>query len=69
MIIIRCVCLCRLEDPFGLPFSEKQKWERKLTLLHSIVEQLKKRESTAIIAALAAGKSRLIKKWRSIDTQ
>lgn len=59
----------RLEDPFGFPFAEKQKSERRQVLLHSIVEQLKKKESTVVIATLAAGKSRLLKKWRTTDTQ
>ena len=59
----------RLEDPYGFPYSERQKSERRQVLLHSIIEQLKRRECTVVIATLAAGKSRLIKKWRVTDTQ
>ena len=60
---------CRLEDPYSFPTTEIQKVERRHILLRSVVEQLKRRESTTVIAALAAGKSRLIKKWRATDNQ
>ena len=59
----------RIEDPLGLPLAEKQKWERRQILLFSVIEQLKWRESTAVIATLAAAKSKHIKKWRQVDTQ
>ena len=59
----------RLEDPIGFPRAERQKWERRQTHLCSVIEQLKWRESTAVIATLAAVKSKTIKKWRVIDTQ
>ena len=59
----------RLEDPIGLPLAEKQKWERRQICLCSIIEQLKWKESTAVIAMLAASKSKLIKRWRITDTQ
>lgn len=62
-------CLSRLEDPAGSPLSELSKWQRRQTLLSSVVEQLRTKECRAVIALLVAAKSRLLKKWKNTDLQ
>ncbi len=59
----------RLEDPLGSPLTELSRWRRRCSLLLSLVEQLKSKESKAVLGALVATKSRLLKKWRNIDLQ
>ena len=61
--------ICRLEDSNSGPLSELSKWQRRLTLISSVVEQLKSKESKTVLAALVAAKSRLLKKWKNIDMQ
>ena len=63
-----CVA-CRLEDAHGSLLSELSKWQRRYTLICSVVEQLKSKECRTVLAALVASKSRLVKKWRAIDQQ
>ena len=65
----RVLVLSRLEDPSGSLISERNKWLRRQTLISSIVEQLKSKDCKTVLATLVANKSRLIKKWRTIDMQ
>ena len=59
----------RLEDPNGSLLAELGKWQRRHTLISSVVEQLKSKECKTVLATLVANKSRLLKKWRTIDAQ
>ena len=59
----------RLEDSQGSPMAEMNKWQRRQTVLCSVVEQLKSKECKMILTALVATKSKLLKKWKSIDVQ
>ena len=61
--------MCRLEDPHSCPHTELAKWQRRLVVLTSVVEQLKVKECKTVIAALAVTKSRLLKRWKAIDIQ
>ena len=49
------------------PMVEIHRWKRRHLLLTSIIEQLKTKESKAVITTLIANKSKHLKKWRSID--
>ena len=70
-IIILCSCLLptRLEDPRSGPLAELAKWQRRQVILTSVVEQLKVKECKTVLTALAVTKSRLLKKWKTIDMQ
>jgi hypothetical protein len=46
---------------------EIHRWKRRNLLLTSIIEQLKTKESKAVITTLIANKSKHLKKWRSVD--
>lgn len=61
--------MLRLEDAHGSLLSEVGKWQRRHTLMCSLVEQLKSKECKMVLTALAITKSRLLKKWRAIDSQ
>ena len=58
-----------MENPWSSPVSELSKWRQRFTLLTAIVEQLKAKEIRAIFTVLVAAKSRLLKKWKTADTQ
>lgn len=60
---------CRLEDPHSGIAAEFSKWERRRTLLVSVIEQLREREMKAIITALVASKSKVLKRWKAIDAR
>ena len=49
------------------PIVEIHRWKRRNLLLTSIIEQLKTKESKAVITTLIANKSKYLKKWRSVD--
>ena len=49
------------------PMVEIHRWKRRNLLLTSIIEQLKTKESKAVITTLIANKSKYLKKWRSVD--
>ncbi|KAK2146614.1 hypothetical protein LSH36_594g02033, partial [Paralvinella palmiformis] len=55
-------------DPNAGPLSELDRWKRRLRLLTSITEQLKSKECKGVIGILITGKSRLLKKWKLIDS-
>ena len=58
---------CRFMDPNAGPLSELERWRRRQRLLASITEQLKGKECKAVIGVLITAKSRLLKKWKTID--
>ena len=50
------------------PNSELERWQRKQRLLSNLTEQLKTKECKNVISALITCKSKVIKKWKIIDT-
>ena len=50
------------------PNSELERWIRKQRLLSNLTEQLKTKECKSVISALIAAKSKVLKKWKVIDT-
>jgi energy-coupling factor transporter ATP-binding protein EcfA2 len=55
-------------DPSSVPLNEVKKWKHRLLLLTSIVEQIKSKDCSGIITILVAAKSKLLKKWKSVDS-
>ena len=51
------------------PLTESHLWHRRQKHLISITEQLKTKECKGVIAILIAGKSKILKKWKGIDTR
>ena len=49
--------------------SELVKWRQRHTLLSAVVEQLKAKESRAVLTVLLASKSKVLKKWKATDMQ
>ena len=45
-----------------------ERWQRKQRLLGNLTEQLKSKECKSVISALIAAKSKVLKKWKAIDT-
>ena len=60
-------CDFRFMDPNAGPLSELERWRRRQRLLASITEQLKGKECKAVIGVLITAKSRLLKKWKTMD--
>jgi dynein heavy chain len=50
------------------PNSELERWQRKQRLLSNLTEQLKTKECKSVMSALITSKSRILKKWKIIDT-
>ena len=50
------------------PSSELERWQRKQRLLSSLTEQLKTKECKSVMSALITSKSRVLKRWKVIDT-
>jgi dynein heavy chain, axonemal len=50
------------------PNSELERWQRKQRLLSNLTEQLKTKECKSVISALITAKSKVLKKWKIIDT-
>lgn len=48
--------------------SELSKWQRKQLVMNTIIEQLKSRECKNVITALVVLKSKLLKKWKAVDS-
>ena len=63
------VLLARLEDVYSGALAELAKWQRRQVVLTSVVEQLKVKECKTVLTTLAVTKSRLLKKWKTIDMQ
>lgn len=55
-------------DPSAGPLSEMDRWRRRQRLLTSITEQLKSKECKAVIGVLIQAKSKLLKRWKLIDS-
>jgi hypothetical protein len=51
------------------PLTESHLWHRRQKHLIGITEQLKTKECKGVIAILIAGKSKILKKWKGIDTR
>ena len=60
--------VCRFMDPNSGPLSELDKWKRRQRLLTNLTEQLKSKECKTVIGVLITAKSRLLKKWKIIDS-
>jgi dynein heavy chain len=50
------------------PSSELERWQRKQRLLSNLTEQLKTKECKSVMSALITAKSKVLKKWKIIDT-
>lgn len=50
------------------PSSEIDRWQRKQRLLSNLTEQLKTKECKSVISALITVKSKVLKRWKFIDT-
>lgn len=50
------------------PSSEIERWQRKQRLLGNLTEQLKTKECKCVISALITVKSKVLKRWKVIDT-
>ena len=55
-------------DPSAGPLSELERWKRRQRLLNSIADQLKSKDCKSVIGVLITAKSRLLKKWKIIDS-
>ena len=58
----------RFMDPSAGPLSELERWKRRQRLLNSIADQLKSKDCKSVIGVLITAKSRLLKKWKIIDS-
>ena len=58
-----------MENPHSSPLSEVSKWRQRHGLLTAVVEQLKTKEMRGVFTLLVAAKSRLLKKWKTTDSQ
>ena len=58
-----------MEDSQSSPLSELSKWRQRHCLLTAVVEQLKMKEVRGVFAVLVAARSRLLKKWKTTDSQ
>jgi hypothetical protein len=58
-----------MENPHSSPLSEVSKWRQRHCLLTAVVEQLKTREMRGVFTLLVAAKSRVLKKWKTTDSQ
>ncbi|CAF0858034.1 unnamed protein product, partial [Didymodactylos carnosus] len=50
------------------PLSEIDRWNRKQRLITNLLEQLKSKECKSVIGALITSKSKVIRKWKTIDS-
>lgn len=66
--ILSDICDERFIHPSVGPLSELERWQRKQRLLSNLTEQLKTKECKTIISALIGVKSKVLKKWKSVDT-
>jgi dynein heavy chain len=51
------------------PAAELSWWRKRVAKLTGVVEQLKGKDVRLVLGLAAAGKSRLVKRWRSMDAQ
>ena len=66
--ILSDICDERFIHPSVGPLSELERWQRKQRLLSSLTEQLKTKECKSIISGLIGVKSKVLKKWKVVDT-
>lgn len=52
-----------------MPLNEVKKWQHRLVLLNSIVDQVKSRDCNSVLTVLVAAKSRQLKKWKALDAK
>ncbi|XP_078503742.1 dynein axonemal heavy chain 5-like [Lissotriton helveticus] len=57
----------RVLDITTTPLTELDRWHRRQKILGSITEQLRGKECKTVIGLLISAKSRLLKKWKSVD--
>ncbi|KAJ1151041.1 hypothetical protein NDU88_003828 [Pleurodeles waltl] len=57
----------RVLDITTTPLTELDRWHRRHKILGSITEQLRGKECKTVIGLLISAKSRLLKKWKSVD--
>ncbi|XP_066569884.1 dynein axonemal heavy chain 8 [Amia ocellicauda] len=57
----------RVLDVNTSPLTELERWRRRQRTLESITEQLRGKECKTVIGFLISTKSRLLKKWKTID--
>lgn len=50
------------------PSSELDRWQKKQRLLSNLTEQLKTKECKSVVSALITAKSKVLKRWKIIDT-
>ena len=55
-------------DPLHGPLTEWETWKQRQMDLSSIQEQLRSQECKTILAALVSSKSKLLKKWKVVDS-
>ncbi|EDO44668.1 predicted protein, partial [Nematostella vectensis] len=54
-------------DSHAGPLSELDRWKRRQKVLTSVTDQLKGKECKAVIAVLITAKSKVLKRWKSMD--
>ncbi|XP_048577711.1 dynein axonemal heavy chain 8 isoform X3 [Nematostella vectensis] len=54
-------------DGHAGPLSELDRWKRRQKVLTSVTDQLKGKECKAVIAVLITAKSKVLKRWKSMD--
>ena len=69
VLTILFLFIYRMENPWSSPLSELSKWRQRHCLLLAVVEQLKVKETRTVFTVLVAAKSRMLRKWKSTDTQ
>ncbi|XP_066278010.1 uncharacterized protein [Branchiostoma lanceolatum] len=57
----------RLMDMNAGPLTELERWRRRQRTLNNITEQLKSKDCKNVIGILITAKSKLLKKWKTID--
>lgn len=50
------------------PMTEVEKWKRKQKILLNITQQLKSKQCKQVISSLVAGRSKMLRKWKLIDS-
>lgn len=64
----RLIYFRTLENNLGL-LSELKKWKRKYEILENIIERLKSKECKSVISCLVAGRSKMLRKWKFVDSR
>ena len=56
-------------DATSGPMTELERWRRRQRMLSNIMEQLKGKECKTVIGVLITSKSKVLKKWKAIDSR